>query len=78
MKEALENKCAVPIQRLEAHDGMIEVGSTIVLVLAYWRPGGNNLKERYWYAGTLAKAYEVVIAEDEKGTTTTKQVAFVQ
>jgi hypothetical protein len=63
---------------LEAHDGIIEVSSTSVPVFADWRPGGNNLKERYWYGGTLAKAYEVVIAEDENGTITTKQVAFVQ
>ena len=29
--------------------------------VAYWRPGGKNMKENYYYNGVLTGIYEVVV-----------------
>ena len=31
--------------------------------VAYWRPGGHNMKENYYYNGVLTNIYEVVLPD---------------
>jgi hypothetical protein len=69
---------AEPIQRLQAHDGVIDLSSASVPVFAYEQPGGNKMKDRYWYNGVLAAAFAVTTGADHTGASTRKQVALIE
>ena len=74
---ALQDGWATRLDRAEAHDGIIELSSTEKPVCAYWRPGGTNMKERYFYNAVVAGAYEVAVFRDHTDAVVTKQVVLL-
>ena len=59
MAKALKARVAVRALSLTTASGEeIECRET-KLVIAYWRPGGKNMGETYWYSGVLAAVYKI-------------------
>ena len=32
----------------------------------YWRPGGKDMREKFWYNGILVKAWEIIFPSGKK------------
>jgi hypothetical protein len=70
---ALASGQAKVANTIRASDGIIYISGDSKPVFAYWRPGGHNMGERYWYNGVFGQAFNVTRKVDSQ----TFQVAAV-
>ena len=65
MSDALDARVAVKAPTLTTASGEEIPCEEDKPRIAYWRPGGKNMKESFWYDGVLAGSYRVRVVSSQ-------------